>query len=165
MVVRKLRLQRGWSQDQLAQLSALSVRTIQRVERGQKPGLETSRSLAAVFEVDISTFMAEDQPMNKQTNAESPNTQSREQINVTPDEEEAMNYAKGIKEFYTSLSIYAILVVTFVIAGFHEPEVYWVFAGLGIGLILQGLLAYEIISLPWQNFERRIIEKRLGRKL
>lgn len=165
MVVRKLRLQRGWSQDQLAQLSALSVRTIQRVERGQKPGLETSRSLAAVFEVDISTFLDEDQPMNKQTDDQSTSTQSREQIKVAPDEEEALNYAKGIKEFYTSLFIYAVLVVTFVIAGFNEPEVYWVFAGLGIGLILQGLLVYEVISLPWQKFERRIIEKRLGRKL
>jgi Predicted transcription factor, homolog of eukaryotic MBF1 len=39
MIVRKLRLQRGWSQDQLAQLSDLSIRTIQRIERGQTPGL------------------------------------------------------------------------------------------------------------------------------
>ncbi|WP_428831123.1 helix-turn-helix domain-containing protein, partial [Campylobacter coli] len=30
MIVRKLRLQRGWSQDQLATMTGLSVRTIQR---------------------------------------------------------------------------------------------------------------------------------------
>ncbi|WP_309247253.1 helix-turn-helix transcriptional regulator [Shewanella sp. VB17] len=34
MIVRKLRLQRGWSQEHLSQLSGLSVRTIQRIERG-----------------------------------------------------------------------------------------------------------------------------------
>ena len=56
MIVRKLRLQRGWSQEQLAELTDLSVRTIQRAERGQTPSLETARSLASVFGVDISTF-------------------------------------------------------------------------------------------------------------
>ncbi len=44
MIVRKLRLQRAWSQEQLAQLSGLSVRTIQRIERGQACGLESSKS-------------------------------------------------------------------------------------------------------------------------
>jgi transcriptional regulator with XRE-family HTH domain len=37
MLIQKLRLQRGWSQEQLAELSGLSVRTIQRLERGQQP--------------------------------------------------------------------------------------------------------------------------------
>jgi len=49
MIVRKLRLQRGWSQEQLAELSGLSVRTIQRLERGKQAGLEKYRSLASVF--------------------------------------------------------------------------------------------------------------------
>ncbi|MFN6100724.1 MAG: helix-turn-helix domain-containing protein [Burkholderiales bacterium] len=31
-MIQKLRLQRGWSQQQLADLSGLSVRTIQRLE-------------------------------------------------------------------------------------------------------------------------------------
>ena len=55
MNVRKLRLQRHWSQDQLAQLSGLSIRTIQRIERGQTPGLESLKSLAAVFDVPVET--------------------------------------------------------------------------------------------------------------
>ena len=45
MNVRKLRLQRNWSQEQLAQVSGLSIRTIQRIERGQTPGLESVKSL------------------------------------------------------------------------------------------------------------------------
>ena len=53
MRVRELRLARGWSQAQLAERSGLSVRTIQRIENGASPGLESLRSLAATFGVDI----------------------------------------------------------------------------------------------------------------
>ena len=54
MIVRKLRSKYGWSQEQLAELCGLNVRTIQRVENGNKASLETLKSLASVFEVDIS---------------------------------------------------------------------------------------------------------------
>ncbi|WP_216819982.1 helix-turn-helix domain-containing protein [Zoogloea sp. LCSB751] len=40
MLVQKLRLQRGWSQQQLAELSGLSARTIQRIEGGQTASAE-----------------------------------------------------------------------------------------------------------------------------
>ena len=46
MLVQKLRLQRGWSQQQLAELSGLNVRTIQRIEKGQEPSVESLKSLA-----------------------------------------------------------------------------------------------------------------------
>jgi transcriptional regulator with XRE-family HTH domain len=58
MLVQKLRLQRGWSQQQLAELSGLNVRTIQRIEKGQEPSVESLKSLAAVFNVDFSTQQA-----------------------------------------------------------------------------------------------------------
>jgi transcriptional regulator with XRE-family HTH domain len=51
--VKQLRLQRAWSQEQLAELAGLSVRTIQRIENGDRPGLETLSALAAVFEVNV----------------------------------------------------------------------------------------------------------------
>ena len=54
MMVRTLRLERGWSQEQLAQMTGLNIRTIQRIEGGQKAGLESLKSLAAVFEVELS---------------------------------------------------------------------------------------------------------------
>jgi len=53
MLVQKLRLQRGWSQQQLAELSGLNVRTIQRIEKGQEPSVESLKSLAAVFNVEL----------------------------------------------------------------------------------------------------------------
>ena len=49
MLVQKLRLQRGWSQQQLAELSGLNVRTIQRIEKGQEPSVESLKSLAGGF--------------------------------------------------------------------------------------------------------------------
>ena len=54
MLVQKLRLKKGWSQQQLADASGLSVRTIQRIEAGQAASTETLKSIAAVFEVDFS---------------------------------------------------------------------------------------------------------------
>ena len=51
--VKQLRLQRAWSQEQLAELAGVSVRTIQRIENGDRPGLETLSALAAVFEVNV----------------------------------------------------------------------------------------------------------------
>jgi transcriptional regulator with XRE-family HTH domain len=54
MLIQKLRLQRGWSQEQLAEVSGLSVRTIQRLERGQTASLESLKALGAAFEIDFS---------------------------------------------------------------------------------------------------------------
>ena len=56
MIVRKLRERQNWSQEQLATVSGLNVRTIQRIESGNKASLESLKSLASVFEVDISTL-------------------------------------------------------------------------------------------------------------
>lgn len=52
-MVRNLRLSKGWSQEQLAEFSGLSLRTIQRIERGHKAGLKSLKCIAAVFEVDL----------------------------------------------------------------------------------------------------------------
>lgn len=50
--VREARIQKGWTQQQLAEVAGLSLRTIQRVE-GQGPGsIETCNALCAVLELD-----------------------------------------------------------------------------------------------------------------
>jgi transcriptional regulator with XRE-family HTH domain len=53
MLIQKLRLQRGWSQEQLGEISGLSPRTIQRLERGQPASLESLKALASAFEIDL----------------------------------------------------------------------------------------------------------------
>ena len=153
MIVRKLRLQQGWSQDQLAELMDVNVRTVQRLERGHKPSLETARALASVFEVDISSFNLED-------------TKMPEKAELKQDEKEAIEYAKAAKEFIHGLIAYVVIaVVFFAVYGFDRPLLYWVFLGVGAGLATQALFTFEIIRFPFQGWEKRIAERRLGRKL
>ena len=59
MILKQLRISRHLSQEQLAQMSGLNVRTIQRIESGHNASLESLKSLAAVLEVDISTLNQE----------------------------------------------------------------------------------------------------------
>lgn len=162
MIVRKLRLRNGWSQDQLAELADVSVRTIQRVERGHKPSLETANALAAVFGVDVTTFITEHESMINTEQEKAATTSER----LEPDEADALEYAKGIKDFLSGVVAYVILAaVFFTVKGFNEPVLYWVFGGVGLALIVQGLVSFEVIRLPLQDLERRLVEKRLGRKL
>lgn len=67
MIVKKLRAEKNWSQEQVATFSGLSIRTIQRVESGQSASLETLKSLASVFEVDISKLTEEITMIDKQS--------------------------------------------------------------------------------------------------
>jgi transcriptional regulator with XRE-family HTH domain len=57
--VKALRLKKAWSQEQLAEVASLSVRTVQRTEKGQKPGLETLSALASAFDVSVSELSEE----------------------------------------------------------------------------------------------------------
>lgn len=59
MIVKKLRQKNNWSQEQLAGLCGVSLRTIQRVEAGNKARLDTLKSLASVFEIEISKLTEE----------------------------------------------------------------------------------------------------------
>lgn len=56
-VVRVFREMRTWSQEQLAEISGLSARTVQRVEEGLPSSLDTRRALAVAFGLeDIDAF-------------------------------------------------------------------------------------------------------------
>jgi len=59
MILKQLRISRHLSQEQLAQMSGLNVRTIQRIESGQNASVESLKCLAAVLEVDIPTLTQE----------------------------------------------------------------------------------------------------------
>ncbi|EAS66153.1 2TM domain-containing protein [Photobacterium angustum] len=155
MIIRKLRLQRGWSQEQLSQLSGLSIRTIQRIEQGQKAGLESLKSLAAVFEIQVSDLQMEP-PMNKE-------------ISITEDEKQAINYVKGIKGFYSNLTTYVLVIsALFVINYFTSPDYWWAIwpaLGWGIGIVSHALSAFEVLNIFGPEWEKKQVEKRLGRKL
>ena len=154
MIVRKLRLEKGWSQEQLAEISSLSVRTIQRIERGQKPSLETLKSLAAAFEINVSDLTME-ADMSKQTT-------------ISTEEEKAILYVRDIKGFYNHLIIYAVVITCLFVLNFiRSPNHFWVVwpaIGWGIGVLFHGLNVFEVFSLFGANWERRQVEKRLNKQ-
>ncbi len=71
MIIRRLRQDRGWSQEDLARISGVSVRTIQRIENGGRTSLETLKCLAAVFETSIPE-LRKDAVMSDETRKDRP---------------------------------------------------------------------------------------------
>lgn len=65
MILKELRISRHFSQEQLAQMSGLNVRTIQRIESGNNASLESLKCLAAALSVDISTLKQEEFTVDK----------------------------------------------------------------------------------------------------
>ena len=59
MGVKDLRQERNWSQEKLADLSGLSLRTLQRIEASNKAGYESLRCLALAFEIDVAALELE----------------------------------------------------------------------------------------------------------
>ena len=172
MLVRKLRLQRGWSQSELAEMAGVTTRTIQRLERGHRPGLETGKALAAVFEVELSNFLPEEPDMNNELH--STDTLQEDMLSNRPvsgkealaeDEREAMEYVQRVKGFVAMLGMYLFFLVVFVFVRGPDPRVLAVFGLMGLGIIVQGLVTFEKVPFLSVNWEKRLVEKRLGRRL
>ncbi|WP_320198232.1 helix-turn-helix domain-containing protein [Agrobacterium sp. rho-13.3] len=159
MRIQKLRLQRGWSQEQLATISGLSTRTIQRIERGQAPSLETLQTLAAIFEIDVSQ-------LTEQEDKEMPITAT----NIT-EAEEAVAFARvrRIRAFYLHVvkyvAIIALLIVINIVTSPHYFWAIWPALGWGIGLIGHGLSTFEMVPFLNADWEKRQVEHYLKRKL
>ncbi|WP_085297512.1 helix-turn-helix transcriptional regulator [Cognaticolwellia mytili] len=56
---------RAWSQQHLADASAVSLRTIQRVENNGSGSLETVKALASCFELDVAKLFQPETPLKK----------------------------------------------------------------------------------------------------
>lgn len=114
MNIKNRRTKLGWSQEDLARHSGLSARTIQRIEAGQKAGLESLKSLAAVFEVTVSELVQEQSAKDTKQEHQTPliNEVEREAIDfaqsiigapeqgqsdpLTRTERAALNYARSL---------------------------------------------------------------------
>jgi transcriptional regulator with XRE-family HTH domain len=164
MILRKLRLRRAWSQETLAQLSGLSVRTIQRLERGQSAGLESLQALASALEVDVSTL----QPLHEEPTMTNEPKVMNEPI-ITSGEEAAIRHVRDIKGFYSHLIAYALttalLLLCSVLGFMTYAATGWTALGWGLGVGLHGLMVFEKLDLFGPSWERKQVEKRLGRKL
>ena len=160
LLIQKLRLQRGWSQEQLAELTGLSVRTIQRIERGQTPSAESLKALAAVLEVNFGALReAHMTPFASPSSAQG----------VSMDEALALARVRKIKGFYWHVVQYVVIVGFLVAVNLLTFPRYfwagWTALAWGLGLALHGLQVFDKIPFLNADWERRTVEKYLGRKL
>lgn len=189
MLIQKLRLQRGWSQEQLAELSGLSVRTIQRIENGSPASAESLKSLASVFEIEFSTLLPRAHS-TEQATAEQEQNMSRNQANamldikdaplfydrknlmmqgINAEEAMALKRVRKLRGFYSHLTIYAIVITGLVIINWltspHYWWVLWTMMGWGIGLLAHGSRVLLKPIFFGANWEKKQVEKILKRPL
>ncbi|MFT6190866.1 helix-turn-helix domain-containing protein [Polaribacter sp.] len=142
--IKKMRLERHWSQDQLAEMSGLSLRTIQRIENGQNAGLESLKSLAAVFEINIA------------------DSDKKEEIEQIRKEEE---YVQNVKGFYKLFAVALFsLVVPFITAVSDSSFWYvflWILLSWGVLLVLYSLNVFDFFGEEWK---RKIIKNKFKNK-
>lgn len=97
MILRKFRLQKGLSQEQLSAMSGVSTRTIHRIERGAGASTETLKCLDAALEIDFTDLRPED-AMTSQQNG------------LSDAEREALEYVRDIKGFFAHALQFAITI-------------------------------------------------------
>ncbi len=144
MLIQKLRLQRGWSQERLAEVSGLSVRTVQRLERGQSGSVESLKALAAVFEIDFNRL-------------KEPAIDAAQSADVTADEALALARVRKVKAFYHHLIQSAVFIAFLAVINLMTSKYLWfVWAALvwGVGVFVHG--ASVFLDGAW---EKRQVEK------
>ncbi len=142
--IKKMRLERHWSQDQLAEMSGLSIRTIQRIENGENAGLESLKSLAAVFEINI---------------VDSDKKEEMEQIRK---EEE---YVQNVKGFYKLLAIAILsLIVPFILA-VNDSSNWSIFLWILLSwVVLIGIYSLNVFDFFGDKWKRKIINNKFKKK-
>jgi transcriptional regulator with XRE-family HTH domain len=148
--VKSLRLKKCWSQEQLAQLSDLNVRTIQRVEKGESVGIETLKSLSAVFEIST------DELINAIDNEK--NLQPEEDANMIKDNSQqnrAKERVKAIKYFYAFSAFLITAFLLFMLPNYNDGEnlgplivVFLSFSALIAGLAFH---VYQPFGEEWEK--------------
>ena len=88
---------------------------------------------------------------------------------VTVEERRALEYVQGLKSFYGHLIIYALVVAgLFAVNLISSPGYIWAkwpAFGWGMAVVLHGLRAYDVFTIFGPSWEKKQVEKRLGRKL
>ncbi|WP_174847471.1 helix-turn-helix domain-containing protein [Yersinia artesiana] len=152
--IRELRQARAWSQEQLAELCSLNVRTIQRIENGEQASLETLSAIAAVMELKVSELYAPDISQPQEASGEAVDQR------VVDAREAVENEMSFLRQLLRAVILCSIL---FAINWFTSPGymwAWWVVLGLGIPL---GLRAINLFLLG--NWMERWQQKRLQKKL
>lgn len=140
--VKQLRLERAWSQEQLAQLSSLSTRTIQRIENNEVPSLETLSALASVFNVSVSELTSEPLPESIELDNRIAEAKNR-----------VKNEANLLKNIIVAITVCAIMYILNHIYTLHRNWPVWVIAIWGGLLFVKAfkLFLFDNLLLKWQK--------------
>ena len=144
--IKKLRLERHWSQEQLAEMSGLSIRTIQRIENGENAGLESLKSLAAVFETNI-----------KDSN-------KKEEVDQIRKEE---TYIQKLKGFYKllGLALINLILFFFIAVNDSDSEGWWLFIYMLITWIaFLGIYSFISFDFFGEEWKKKMIDKKFKKK-
>ncbi|HID9555871.1 MULTISPECIES: helix-turn-helix domain-containing protein [Serratia] len=146
--IRPLRLEKGWSQEQLAAIASLSTRTVQRIENGEQASLETLTAIAAALGVQISDLNAPPQTPQEET----PEAQRlRRQVAAE---------GKLLSMAVRFAVIGAILLAVNVFTHPHYLWALWALGGMSLALIMRA-----VRTLLLRNVFSRWQEQRLAQKL
>jgi transcriptional regulator with XRE-family HTH domain len=138
--LKEMRLQRHWSQEQLAEMSGLSIRTIQRIENGENAGFESLKSLAAVFEIEI---------------VDSDKKEESAQIR----EEEA--YIQSIKGLYKLLAIAILSLIAPVLLAISDASNWPVFFWLLLSwIVIIGIYSLNVFNFFGDEWKQKLIKKK-----
>jgi transcriptional regulator with XRE-family HTH domain len=132
--IKKMRLERHWSQDQLAEMSGLSIRTIQQIENGENAGLESLKSLASVFEPNIT------------------DSNKKEELEQTRKEEE---YFRNIEGLYAIVGAGIFCLMTPLISAIIDSS-YWD----DFFMVILGAYSLNVFDFFGENWKRKIIDKK-----
>ncbi|WP_420552606.1 helix-turn-helix domain-containing protein [Tenacibaculum aiptasiae] len=142
--LKKMRLARHWSQEQLATMSGLSVRTIQRIENGENAGLESLKSLAAVFETTI--------------------TDVKKEIDVAQLKEETA-YLEKVKGLYKLVAIALLSMLLPIILVFVDNSNWLLLVWtLFSWLLVIGVYSIKVFDFFGKDWERKLLEKKFGKE-
>ncbi len=156
MNLRQLRSEKGWSQVQVAELSGLSLRTVQRIEKGHKPTIESLKSIAAVFEREWSELL--DPSYSNDVN----------EAKLSAQELHELEHIREVKTFLRDCAIFFASLPFILLFG-------WLYSGIAsagaLAIIWGSWLAWEAFDVFdakdffGPGWEKRQLEKRLGRKV
>ncbi|QHI77666.1 helix-turn-helix domain-containing protein [Serratia sp. NGAS9] len=148
--IRPLRLEKGWSQEQLATIAGLSTRTVQRIENGEQASLETLTAIAAALGVQVSNLNA--QPQQTTMGEETPDEQRlRRQVAAE---------GKPLSMAVRFAVIGAILLAVNVFTHPHYLWSLWAIGGMSLALVMRA-----VRTLLLRNVFSRWQEQRLAQKL
>ncbi len=140
---KKLRTEFKWSQEQVAEMSGLNVRTIQRIEKGEQASVETIKALNVLFEVD---FVPDD---------------NAEIINQAKAEEKYIQNLKGMYKLIAVGILSLLLPLYQAIMGSTWKTFLWVLFSWIVIIIIYSIGRFDFFD---ENWKQRMIKKKFGSK-